>query len=135
WCASFGCSCEIETQTPYDEPTHDPSFRVREVWASGVRLGTAVGMSRVRQDPTRYLRPGNLLLMARGGLPQGEGPNAIGSGHVGRIRLYEGTIHTIDGNHGDQVAHVSYGLDEPRLLGVIPMADHDGIERWQPGPE
>lgn len=135
WCASCASACEIETQTPYDEPTHDPSFRVREIWASAVRLGTAVGITAVRREPERWLRPGNLLLMARGGLPQGEGANAIGTGHIGRIRLYEGLIHTIDGNHGDEVAHVSYGLDEARLLGVVPLPGAEGIDRWAPTAE
>lgn len=104
WCATFASATAMETRHEGDEWPHKPTFRVREIWSSAIARATAVGMSKLRKDPAlrkEVLVPGNLLCMARGGLPQGEGANAIGAGHVGRIERFDeakGEIHTVDGN-------------------------------------
>ena len=138
WCASFASACAMETRFEGDVWPHKPTFRVREIWSSAIARATAVGMSKLRKDPAlrkEALVPGNLLCMARGSLPQGEGANAIGYGHVARIERFDeatGELHTVDGNVSDEVARRVYGLWDERLVGVVLYPGGDTLDNYEP---
>ena len=137
WCASHASAVALEVMLPGEELPHDPSFRVREVWASAIRKRRAVGISEVRRHPSKWLRQGHLLIMSRGALPRGEGANAFGPGHVGRIEDARDLedIATVDGNKGDEVTRFAYSLDDSHLVGVVPYPDGDRLDEWDPTDE